>query len=447
MSSTGWSFGPSRLRVVLMALLIALIACAWPPVNESSTDQPSDVPVVSSPIPGRIAFLDAAGNVRTIRPDGSHQTALTEDAGPQSESEEIRRYETIAWSQVSWDLAMVQRIENPTAGLQEQILLADAESGGVRTVFSRTGSSPFYLYWAPHDRALTFLASRSGQTDLDLWLWTEDGSQRLDHGQPYYWAWSPRGDSIATHVGGEGQSGRVGRLAGPGQARAALPITPGLFQAPVYSPDGEQLIVSSGTGPAGRLALLELDGAAQYLASVDRAVAFDWSPTGEAVAFVEQQSADINGFGELMLLDMGDGAENHPRGTGVAPVVAFFWSPTGENIAALTLAVPPGGGAEQVNRRAQPSEPHLRIVVLETASGESRVAAEFVPTSEFLTILPFYDQYQRSSTIWSPDGRALVFTGRRSDGQGGLFVLDIDDAGSLPHLIGRGELAFWSFVR
>lgn len=429
------------------AVLLALVACAQIPFLSTATPSPSETPDDGDRLAGQIAFIDAIGNVHTIQPDGSQQAAITADAGPQDDSDDVRLYDTIAWSQVSPRLAMTERVEGRIGTLEESVLIADTATGDLRPVFKRTGSSPFYLYWAPHAEALTFLASRIGQFDLELWLWQEGELLSLDRGQPYYWDWSPLGDLIVTHVGGAGEQGRIGRLLGPGQASAAIQSAPGIFQAPAISPDGGQLVISSGAGPSGRLLLLESGGdLLRELANVRRAVAFDWSPDGDQLAFVEQRAPDISGFGELMLLDMRAGGDSRPRGTGIEQVAGFFWSPTGDRIAALTPVINPRGDDRQIRRGSQSSEPRLRIVILDVASGDSRAVTEFVPTAAFLRILPFYDQYQRSSTIWSPDGHALVFTGRRTDGFGGLFVLHLGAEDEVPRLISRAELAFWSFV-
>lgn len=440
--------GRSQLAPRLVAAAVAmLVACGqFSAVLPETLTTPESTSTADG-LPGQIAFLDAIGNVGIIRPDGSQVDAITDDAGPQDASSAIRRYDGIAWSQVSGHLAFTERVDGPRGELQERVLVVEAGSGETQSAFERAGSSPFYLYWAPHDQSLTFLASRIGQTDLELWLWRVGELQRLDQGQPYYWAWSPLGDSIVTHVGGAGQSGRIGRLLGPGEASAALQETPAVFQAPAFSPDGSRVIVASGTGSARLLTVLNADGSRiQELVRVSRAVAFDWSPTGETLAFVEQQSADIDGFGELMLLDMTDPEDSQPYATGIEQVAAFFWSPNGDRIAALTPVLEQRGRDEQIRREIQAGELRLRLVVLDVASGEVHSVTEFVPTAAFLGIVPFYDQYQRSSTIWSPDGEGLVFTGRRPDGFGGLFVVDLRGDDLVPRLVARAELAFWSFV-
>ena len=69
--------------------------------------------------------------------------------------------------------------------------------------------------------------------------------------------------------------------------------------------------------------------------------------------------------------------------------------------------------------------------------------AVFNPTDAFLQVLPFYDQYQRSGTIWSPDSRNLVLSDVDADGNNGIYVVGAD--GSQYHKIADGDVAFWSW--
>lgn len=432
--------------MLLCLLSFAAAACAARPGTGRPAGLPTASPTAASPLRGRIAYLDAVGNIHVVRPDGTGHRALTEDAGFVGEGEAVRRYGMPAWSQVSDQLAFTEQIEESALQDRTRLHVSTGDGTNRQEIFDRAGSTPFYLYWSASRQALTFLVSRIGQTDLDLWLWESGGLQLLDRGQPYYWAWSPAENLIVTHVGGAGESGRIGRLLGPGETAATYPARPGVFQAPAFSPDGSRFVI------AGRLegseGLLLLDSAGHLrgeLAAVQRGVAFDWSPGGDSLAYVEQRSARPAGFGELVLLDGLSQQAPRSRHTGIEPVAAFFWSPVGDRLAAFVPVERPPGGQRQISRSLQEQELHLQIILIEAASGDSQVLTEFVPTSAFLSILPFYDQYQRSGTIWSPDGQALVFTGRRSDGFGGIFVLEPGAQDPVPVLVGRGELAFWSF--
>jgi hypothetical protein len=84
----------------------------------------------------------------------------------------------------------------------------------------------------------------------------------------------------------------------------------------------------------------------------------------------------------------------------------------------------------------------LRIA--DPGDGTSRDVTTFRPTSDFLRILPFFDQYLRSTTIWSPDSRDLVLSGYDAAGQETIFVVSSDGSGD-PRPLVSGTLAFWSW--
>jgi hypothetical protein len=48
---------------------------------------------------------------------------------------------------------------------------------------------------------------------------------------------------------------------------------------------------------------------------------------------------------------------------------------------------------------------NVGLMGCDATTGKTWTIARFPATRGLLTILPFFDQYQRSATIWSPDGR------------------------------------------
>jgi hypothetical protein len=67
----------------------------------------------------------------------------------------------------------------------------------------------------------------------------------------------------------------------------------------------------------------------------------------------------------------------------------------------------------------------------------------FAPTPEFASAyLPFSDQYNHSSTWWSPDSRALVIAGTIGSDTGIWVDLIDDEEGAL--LVSGGDIAVWS---
>ena len=81
---------------------------------------------------------------------------------------------------------------------------------------------------------------------------------------------------------------------------------------------------------------------------------------------------------------------------------------------------------------------------MNVASKLTRTIAVFEPTQDFLQVLPYFDQYARSMTFWSPDSRQFVYTQTDANGAPGVWVADI--AGNAnPQRIGDGSIAVWSW--
>lgn len=60
------------------------------------------------------------------------------------------------------------------------------------------------------------------------------------------------------------------------------------------------------------------------------------------------------------------------------------------------------------------------------------------------SVLPYFDQFQRSATIWSPDSRLILFTALTAGGSPGLFVARADRT-LTPRFLSSGDYAFWSW--
>ena len=61
--------------------------------------------------------------------------------------------------------------------------------------------------------------------------------------------------------------------------------------------------------------------------------------------------------------------------------------------------------------------------MLDVESGESKDLLAFQPTDQFLSILPYFDQYHQSATIWSPDNFNLVLPLIAGDGTPSLAIV------------------------
>jgi len=142
-------------------------------------------------------------------------------------------------------------------------------------------------------------------------------------------------------------------------------------------------------------------------------------------------------IGELNVVD----TETDKKVSAGENVIAFFWSPDGKKIAYFVPFVntPEGSSADQSNGQL-----FLQLSMLDVETGESKELFTYRPTQQFSSILPYFDQYHQSNTIWSPDNNNLVLSFLDTEGNPGIAV--VAASGQLePRLLAEGYLAFWSW--
>lgn len=398
----------------------------------------------------RIAYIGEDGNIYTIDPYGNERRAITEDANlAPGSGESLRSYSSPTWAPGTGDLAYIA-VRDTEEGRQFAIEVSQRGQSEREIFFQRPSESPFYLFWAPSGETLSFLASSVAEEELSLWLAERDGDARVvDRGQPYYWDWTPDGDRFLSHVGGSSESN-------PGGAHVsllldrddpwgdvALELLP--FQAPAISPDGQSVLLAADTqeDPAG-LILMGLDGSFQsWLADLPGSVAFGWSASGDHIAYVTAPGPTGALHGDLVVVSVED-----PSGPArvlhqVHGVTAFLWSPVEERLAYFIPTLPPSGEDQRISTSRQEQRLFLELYIFDVAWNEPRLVASFLPTLDFLEILPFFDQYQRSVTFWSPDAEAFVFSASLAGGESVIYTVEVTGPAA-PVEIARGTLAFWS---
>jgi Tol biopolymer transport system component len=338
-----------------------------------------------------------------------------------------------------------------TSPLDAQASLITVSSDGHERVeaFNSQEYFPFYLFWSPNSAYVTFLTNGVGGDGLALHLAAASGgdSRVIGTGQPYYWDWSPDNQTIIVHTGGAASDNPAARMSlleldGSVQQKD-LELKPGPFQAPAWSPDGNELVMAAESEAGeGELVLASREGdIKRVLAPVSGQVAFAWSPDGGRLAYTAPVSDDpTSPEKRLSLLD-----PSHPESEieiVQGHVLAFFWSPDNQKIAYFIPGVDSPTGIAFRDAQSSPGF-KLEIQVYDLSNRTTRRVAAFQPTDAFQQVFPFFDQYQRSGTIWSPDSQELVLAGIDSSGNPGIYVVSAE--GSQTRKIAEGDLAFWSW--
>jgi hypothetical protein len=434
----------AAVRAVLgLAAAMVLAAC-------SADGRPLQVPqnemaVRLEPKVGLIAFLGLDGNIYTIDQSGGTPTAITDDAFTSLAGS--RAYGLPVWSPDGQRLAF-GGFSGPRGQNPSQSSLYTADRDGANLVQAHTSSNYLIYYnWSPDSQRLG-LISETPTRSLAMQVVPADGgpAELLDAGSPYYWSWAPDGSALLAHAGGLGNTRPHLALLSLGEqvAEYGLDIQPATFKTPAFSPDGARVLVAGHT-PEGRPALLLADALGrdpQVLAEYEGSIAFAWSPDGKRVAYLVSPTPRPSDPGRLHVID--------PAGQ-AAPieldddVFAFFWAPNSQQLAYFAetdMAL--GDEASAADAPGAPGQPLVwDLEVLAIGKGKAHWVSTVLATERFLQVIPYFDQYHQSLTIWSPDSKNLVISAYRPDGAPAIWV--VAASGRLePRYIGPGHVAFWS---
>jgi TolB protein len=415
-------------------------------VSSAPTSAPTAVATVS-----RLAIVDAAGRLTTTDATGGALAVLGEPGVV---------YSYPAWSPDGSRIAVIGQSITGAPRLDVFTIGPDgAATGAPVTVYSSLDQPPFYLYWAPDSRHVTFLTTQPD--GLALRLVPSDGSSPatpIRAGSPMYWAWAGDG-RLLVHSGGSAAGAFFGETGADGVSAEPDAVEPGDFRAPAVSRDGRfRAYVGPGDGTAAQVVVEGRDRSNRHTLDVFGGAAIDFGPSSDELAFIapaEAGRAVTLPVGPLRLIDAGSG---DVRTVLDGSDVAFYWSPDGQTIAALQIAVPgddkvaatgivlagTGGLPRPAVAPAAPASGlALRLVFVDVASGTIRSQrAVQVGDTYALQQLPYFDQYALSHRAWSADSRLFALPLTDPDGTSRIVVIAPDGSSAVP--IGTGVAAAWS---
>ncbi len=268
----------------------------------------------------------------------------------------------------------------------------------------------------------------------------------LDTGSPYYWSWAPNGHVMIVHAGGTAASAPEHiaflNVDSSTVTEQGLDATPASFQAPAWSPDGNHIALARTSDKENQVIVTDTTGEnAKKVGTFNNKTAFAWSPDSSRLAYIDgEQALNAGTFGALHVIDLGSSKEVVKDGN----IIAFFWSPSGQEIAYFILQQANSDSSGGSGSAQTTPQYLLQLNVLDVTTGENRELFTYQPTQQFLSVLPYFDQYHQSVTIWSPDNNNLVLSFLDSSGNPGIAV--VAASGKLePRILAQGYLAFWSW--
>ena len=393
----------------------------------------------------RIAFVDRAGDLYTIRPDGTDRRKLASGEmlqqitfSPQPVQQARDFYSWPAWSPDGQRLASF-RFEVSSGQPTDGLYIFDVPTSRVLHVYKESGLRPIYAYWAPNSRQLGLLF---GGRALSLGLWPTSGGQRpqtVAHGAPLYFNWRSDGQAVLVHAGGdrESESGHsVSMLNIESGERQLLSRSPAAFGPSSWSFDGRWLAYSSQKKDEEKSALMIAAGDGsqpESVAVVPDRTALAWSPVQPLLAIATTSFVGDPLFEEIRLFDVESGSM---RTLIKDDFAAFFWSPDGTRI---------------LYAKRKLDRARWAWAVVELNGGKSIEVTNFTPSRPQTLVFQYFDQYALSHHLWSPDGQFFTFSGHASSepeptqgfGSPAVYVVQAVEGASAQQL-SDGHIAFWS---
>jgi hypothetical protein len=397
-------------------------------------------------IPGLIAYIGIDYNIYTWSGLGEDDVQLTTDA--ELGREIARRYQMPTWSS-DGRLAYFATDIRDTDYVSEVFVSADGTTAG-QVIYSGDNEVLNYASWSPQNcdssencRELAMLFNNRSGGGLFVKVVEDEvlefPSEVIGRGGPFYFSWNSSGDRMLwqrnnTRLDVYDVESR--------EILERLPLRPGVFQTPHWSPVDDRLLVGIlGEDERSTDLMIVTQSESNVIAEeLSGIVYFSWSPNGNYVSYTMRNSA-------LVVVDSESG--DVQSRTIVDTVGPFFWSPDSSKVAFVTLANSDESFTTQSGLRARATPrlqmPDLVWSVLEIETGEVRRYSAFVPTPEMVYLFTYFDQFAKSHSLWSPDSRYIVYGEISEDNAPVISIVDTSVRDTVPLAVAEGYLGIWSY--
>lgn len=396
-------------------------------------------------LPGYIAVLGGDYNVYVVGSEFTTPTALTNNASP------TRHYQFPTWS-TDGRLAFFCCDLRFSPQILLEVYVASQDLTAAKLMYQAQSEGYTYSYWSPANctegdacRDLAVLVTRPNDSfKVEVLRQNAQGvtTRTIGTGAPFYFSWNSDGQQMVWH--------RNNRLLSFFDVLTNTIIddgaTPSFFQAPAWSPVDDRAAVVIEDSPSSSALVIFEAGQQRVLKGNLRGITnFSWSPDGRYIAY---RLLTQDGITAIEVLDADSGAivTSSPSSS----AIAFFWSPDSTRLAYLTPELSGGASGGQFIAYTQVVQPERIMVswnVLDIATGNSRQISSFTPTESMVYLLGYFDQFNQSHNLWSPDSRYLVYGEVVDYSTSATSVSFVDTLADtpMPVSIMPGEIGIWSY--
>ncbi len=428
------------VSLITLVFLAGIVFMAFSYIRSSIETTSLTIPFLSDePVKNQIAFIGNDDNLWVVSPAGENLYSITHNG---------QGYRFPTWSPDGRRLAFI----GPDGNNSATLYISPASSSNPVELYKQSQSAPFYLYWAPDSRSITFLTQEtSGLAMQQVDVYAPDKTRTLAKGAPFYWVWSPHSDKMLMHVGGSRAASDEAHISIFNPQKDAQPVelelAPGRFQAPLWSSSGDYFFYIA-TNDEGSESIYKTQSETLEQTVVTNLGGFTYlvlAPNSQYIAYLQLEEGFPPPFGKAYLVDTN--GQNHKLLTD-DPIASIYWSPDGTKLALLGVRHPNDGSTAQKTQGLAaplPQAIQLRWWIYDLESETLEPLISFSPTEAFLQTVPYFDQYHLSLTFWSPDSRYFVVTKQNSNSKGGSVWVADTSGQEDPLKIGEGTLAVWSW--
>jgi TolB protein len=394
------------------------------PANPSLTDR--ELTERLAELTGTLAVGNGS-ELSVVRPDGAGSLLLDGSESVLASQPTWSRDGTrLAWGSISADRQVVLVQDFDDDGLPD----------GDPSISNVAGNPVFYLQWNGDDERLVYIRNAESGGVVEIGT-LEPGAPAVPVGEgaPFFVSWGPETDRIVGHV--NERSIDLYELDDPDGPEAGFStVLPngGGFSAPAWVDDSRVLVVIAEEFryldvTSGQMeSIVEVPGQIRFVLSPDRtAVAYQTmgGAGGPSLASlgVQQDTTDSS----LIVLDLETGEQTLVTNQ---LAVAWEWSPDSDKLAWLEAEVTagrPAGTWSFWSRTGPLATPSTPVFNLSGKYGRN--------------YLPFFAQYAQSVTGWSPDSSAYAFAGAMR-GDGGVWIQLVTEAVA-PRIVSAGDFVTW----